>query len=89
MLCLQCGMIRTQIQLTEELARKLRQAARLQGVSMAEMVRRCLERGLEEQTTDRSAQYARAAALVGAFRDRADVGTVSTDHDAFLDEAFG
>jgi metal-responsive CopG/Arc/MetJ family transcriptional regulator len=88
MLCLQCAMVRTQIQLTEELARKLRRAARAQGVSMAEMVRRCLERGLEEQTSDRSAQYARAMALVGAFRDHEDASTVSVDHDEFLDEAF-
>ena len=82
-------MIRTQVQLTEELARKLRRAARAQGVSMAEMVRRCLERGLAEQTTDRAAQYARAAAVVGAFRDRDEDGTVSTDHDRFLDDSYG
>ena len=81
-------MIRTQIQLPEDLARRLRRAARTQGVSMAEMVRRCLERGLEEQVADRAAQYARASGLVGAFHDREDAPTVSADHDAFLDEAF-
>jgi hypothetical protein len=81
-------MVRTQIQLTDELALKLRRAARAAGVSMAEMVRRCLELGLEEQGTDRAARYARAAAVIGAFRDREDAAAVSSEHDAYLDRAF-
>jgi predicted DNA-binding protein len=81
-------MIRTQIQLTEELARRLRRAARARGVSMAEMVRRCVERGLAEESEDRSAQWAQAAALVGAFRDGSEPTMVSADHDEVLDRAF-
>jgi len=79
-------MIRTQIQLTEEQARKLRRAARLQGISMSEMVRRCLERGLAE-TTGRAERYARALPLAGMFRDREGASDVSERHDAYLDEA--
>jgi predicted DNA-binding protein len=81
-------MIRTQIQLSEEQARKLRRAARVQGVSMAEMVRRCIEQGLED-TTAHAARYARAASIVGKFSERGDDKDVSSRHDAYLDEAFG
>jgi hypothetical protein len=82
-------MVRTQIQLTEEQARRLRRAAREAGVSMAEMVRRCLERGLEEAGSTRRERYARAEHLIGAFWDRGGATNVSTDHDEYLDEAFG
>ena len=42
-------MIRTQIQLTEAQARKLRVRAREKGVSLAETIRRFVDRGLEEE----------------------------------------
>ncbi|MBI4476877.1 MAG: ribbon-helix-helix protein, CopG family, partial [Acidobacteria bacterium] len=42
-------MVRTQIQLTEQQARRLRAQARERGVSLAEMIRRCVEKGLAEE----------------------------------------
>lgn len=81
-------MVRTQIQLTEEQARKLRRAARSQGVSMAEIVRRCLESGIETETANRAERYQRAAQVVGAFRDREEAQDVSAEHDGYLDGAF-
>jgi len=79
-------MKRTQIQLREEQARRLKEAARLEGVSMAEMVRRCVDRALPELTRDRSERYAEALSVVGTFRSEQD--DLATDHDRYLDEAF-
>jgi hypothetical protein len=81
-------MIRTQIQLTEEQARRLRQAARERGVSMAEVVRRCIDRGLAAEVPDRAARYARAAELVGAFEDPTGSRRVAEGHDEYLDDAY-
>jgi hypothetical protein len=81
-------MVRTQIQLTEEQARRLRRAARAQGVSLAEMVRRCIELALDE-TTEHTTRYARASSLIGKFRDPAGASDVARNHDEYLDEAFG
>jgi plasmid stability protein len=81
-------MVRTQIQLTEEQARQLRVRAREQGLSLAEVIRRCVEKGLSEEAPDRAALYARAARLVGRYRDRRGARDVSTRHDEYLDEAF-
>ena len=79
-------MIRTQVQLTEEQMRKLRQAAREQGVSIAEIIRRCLDRGIGDELADRRGRYARAAGLVGAYRDRDEASDVADEHDRYLDE---
>ena len=81
-------MVRTQIQLTEQQARRLRDQARERGVSLAEMIRRYVEKGLSEETSDRGALYERAARVVGRFRDRRGARDVSSKHDRYLDEAF-
>jgi hypothetical protein len=81
--------IRTQIQLTEAQARRLRSIAREQGISVAEVVRRCVASALAARTVDRSALYARAAKLVGAFRDREGATDLAAGHDRHLDEAYG
>lgn len=39
-------MVRTQIQLTDQQARRVRAEARERGLSLAEMIRRYVERGL-------------------------------------------
>lgn len=80
--------IRTQIQLSEEQVRKLRRAARREGVSMAEAIRRLVDRGLGDEEADRARLYDRAAATVGRFRDRRGAKDVAKEHDAYLDEAF-
>jgi len=81
-------MIRTQIQLSEAQARKLKAAARRDGISLAEAIRRLVDRGLAEAGTDRAQRYERGAKVLGKFRDRRGARDVATQHDAYLDEAF-
>lgn len=79
-------MIRTQIQLEEDQYERLREAARLESVSLAEMIRRCVDRGLPELANDREARYARARAVLGAHRSgRHDIAEA---HDRELEDAF-
>lgn len=82
-------MVRTQIQLTDQQARRLRAQARERGLSLAEIIRRYVEKGLSEETSDRAALYDRATRVVGRFRDRRGARDVSSKHDQYLDEAFG
>ena len=81
-------MVRTQIQLTDQQARRLRVHAREQGLSLAEIIRRYVEKGLAEEKADRAALYDRAARVVGGFHDRRGARNVSSKHDRYLDEAF-
>lgn len=77
-------MLRTQVQLTDEQLRRVRRVARRDGVSLAEVVRRCIDVGLREQS--REELYARAAELVGAFEDPEGLRDLSRRHDEVLDE---
>lgn len=81
-------MIRTQIQLTEAQARKLRVRAREEGVSLAETIRRFVDRGLEEEKVDRANLYAHATRVIGRFADRHGAKDLARRHDDYLDEAF-
>jgi pyruvate/2-oxoacid:ferredoxin oxidoreductase beta subunit len=81
------AMVRTQVQLTEDQLRKLRRAARAQGTSVAEVVRRCIERGIDDEIPSWKERYARAARLIGRFRDRDGAKDVSLKHDAYIDDA--
>jgi hypothetical protein len=82
-------MLRTQIQLTEEQHRMLRAAAQQEGVSVAEVVRRCVVRFFKEAVPDRGELYASAAGLVGKFDDPKGATDLSERHDEYLDEAYG
>ncbi|HYU79937.1 MAG TPA: CopG family transcriptional regulator [Vicinamibacterales bacterium] len=82
-------MVRTQIQLTDQQARRLRAQARERGVSLAEIIRRYVEKGLSEDALDRGVLYDRAARAIGRFGDRHGARDVSSKHDRYLDEAFG
>lgn len=81
-------MIRTQIQLTEEQARRVRALARREGVSMAEIIRRGVEELLAAQEPARDDLWDAAAAVVGAFRDADGADDVARRHDEYLDESF-
>lgn len=81
-------MVRTQIQLTEDQHRKLRHAARREGVSLAEMVRRCVVRYFREETPAKDELYARAASAIGRFSDQEGRTDVAERHDEYLDEAY-
>jgi len=80
--------IRTQVRLSDSQARKLKTAARRDGISLAEVVRRLVDRGLADAETDRAQRYERGAKVVGKFRDRRGARDVATRHDAPLEEAF-
>ena len=80
-------MVRTQIQLTDRQARRLRAEARERGLSLAEIIRRYVEKGLSEEAPERAVLYERAARVVGRFRDRSRARDVSKNHDRYLDEA--
>ena len=78
------NMVRTQIQLTEEQAQALKALAARDGVSMAALVRRGVDRVLAE--SDEDAKWARALALVGKFR--SGTTDVARRHDDYLAEDF-
>jgi hypothetical protein len=82
------AVIRTQVQFTEEQARRLRRMARERGVSVAELVRRCVDHALQADAGGREALVANALRLVGAFRDRGDATDVAERHDDYLYKAF-
>jgi len=80
--------VRTQIQLTEQQARRLRAQAQERGLSLAEVIRRYVEKGLADEVPGRAALYERAAGLVGKYRDSAGTRDLSSRHDRHLAEAF-
>lgn len=81
-------MIRTQIQLTEVQSRKIREAARQSGVSTAEIIRRSIDRYLDQDAALTSASEGRLSALkvVGLFH--SGLHDVAVRHDEYLDEAY-
>jgi len=79
-------MVRTQIQLTDEQARRLRRLAAERGVSMAALVRDGVERVLAEQ--DREELWRRALSVVGKYRDREGARDVAENHDRYLEDAY-
>ena len=80
-------MIRTQVQLTEEQARALKEIAHRENASIAELTRRAIDQWL--QTTGAipmAERRRRALAVVGSFR--SGQTDVSDRHDAYLAEAY-
>jgi hypothetical protein len=81
-------MVRTQIQLTEQQSRQLKERAMLEGRSMAELIRWSVDAYLRSAgPSGRPERKRRALAAVGRFR--SGVSDLSTDHDRYLEEAFG
>ncbi|MBI5508589.1 MAG: ribbon-helix-helix protein, CopG family [Deltaproteobacteria bacterium] len=81
-------MIRIQVQLEEEVAARLRGAAKREGTSVAELVRRATDRMLEaDRSVSVSDRKARALAVCGRFGSGGADG--SERHDDYLGEAFG
>jgi hypothetical protein len=76
-------MIRTQIQLTEEQARALKDLAAQRGVSMAELIRQAAEHLLAENS--KRDKRRRALEAIGRFPGPSDL---STNHDAYLAEDY-
>jgi hypothetical protein len=80
--------IRTQIQLTEQQSLRLRQAARRSGVSTAEVIRRSVDRFLEQDAAAPAGGATRLAALEVVGRFHSGLRDISERHDDYLDEAY-
>lgn len=80
------SMIRTQIQLNETQAAKLKRIAAARGVSMAEVIREAVDRLPDRD--DRDERWTRALAAVGKGRDRDGATDVSIRHDDYLAEIY-
>ena len=78
-------MRRTQIQLSDEDARALKELAARRGVSMAQMIRDGVANILRE--SDNARKWQRALALVGRFS--SGESDISERHDDYLSEDFG
>ncbi len=79
-------MIRTQIQLTEEQAAKLKRLAAARDVSMAEVIREAVDRLPDRD--DPAERWARALSAVGIGHDKGGKTDVSVRHDEYLAEIF-
>jgi hypothetical protein len=80
-------MIRTQIQLTERQAERLKATAARRGVSMAELIRQSVDHLLAGAEAPSEKDLRRkAAAAAGRFR--SSPGDVSVRHDDYLSDAF-
>lgn len=82
-------MVRVQIQLDPTRHRQLKKRAKRQGVSVAEIVRRCIDADLQAREGEASAdRVRRALSVVGKYADPAGATHVARDHDATLAEAY-
>ncbi|MGH6900331.1 MAG: ribbon-helix-helix protein, CopG family [Geminicoccaceae bacterium] len=79
-------MVRTQVYLSEEQHRALRQAARREGISMTALLRRLVERELLGKF--KRQDYAKDAIMALANLGRSDRSDISQNHDEALAEAF-
>ena len=80
-------MVRTQIQLTEEQAMKVKKIAARRGVPMAEVIRDAVEGAIRmDMLTVPEDRRKRALDVVGKFR--SGKGNISKRHDDYLTEAF-
>lgn len=78
-------MIRTQISLTEDQARRLRRVASRRGVSMAAVIRDAIDRVIPASSDEQIQRIDRALALAGKFD--SGLSDVSERHDDYLAEA--
>ncbi len=83
-------MVRTQIQLPEEMHRRLKAWANRVGISMSEAVRRCVADRLAAERLElgRQGLVREAMAVVGKYADPAGPSRVAKDHDEHLSEAY-
>ncbi|QUL99372.1 MAG: ribbon-helix-helix domain-containing protein [Candidatus Fermentithermobacillus carboniphilus] len=81
-------MVRTQVQLTEEQFEALKAMSAASGVSLAEIVRRAVDRMISEyRGSERDDCISRAIAVAGKFR--SGLGDLSVEHDKYFVEAMG
>lgn len=81
-------MIRTQIQLTEEQSRKVKEVAQREDISMAEVIRRAVDHWIATYgDMSRAERKRRALSAMGRFS--SGVGDLAENHDSYLAEAYG
>jgi len=80
-------MVRTQIQLTEDQARKLKEISLSSDESVASLIRNAIDRFLLTGKPNRSAQYRQAMSVAGKYK--TEQPDTSVEHDRYLEEAFG
>ena len=79
-------MVRTQVQLTDEQARKLKQLAATEGHSVAELIRRSVDTMLATTAAlDTDERRERALSVIGQFSGPPDL---AAEHDRYLEEAY-
>jgi predicted DNA-binding protein len=83
-------MVRTQIQLPDEMHRRLKAWANRIGISMSEAVRRCVAERLagEQLELGQDGLVREAMAVVGKYADPEGESRVAKDHDEHLSEAY-
>ncbi len=80
-------MIRTQIQLTDAQARRIKRIAATRHVSMAEVIRTSVDAFLQEsEQDDRASRKGQALSVIGRFS--SGTKNLSREHDRHLAEAF-
>ena len=80
-------MVRTQIQLTEQQARALKQLAAREGKSMAELIRNSVDNLLRASVLPEAGDaHKKAIAAAGRFHD--GPRDLSLEHDRYLQESF-
>ena len=79
-------MVRTQIQLTEEQAEKLRELSAVRRESVAALIRKAVDQLIVSGNPDRSTLYRQAASVIGKYQ--SDRDDISINHDRYLEQAF-
>jgi hypothetical protein len=79
-------MNRTQIQLTEEQHKLLREISQDTREPIAALIRKAVDQFLLTRRPDRYYLYKQAQAVVGKYE--AGIPDISTDHDRYLEDAF-
>jgi hypothetical protein len=79
-------MVRTQIQLTDEQAKRLRELSATSRESVAALIRKAVDQFIFSGNPDRSALYRQAEPVVGKYISDSD--DISIRHDRYLEEAF-
>jgi len=79
-------MVRTQIQLSEEQAVRLKELAHAGNESVASIIRKALDQFLLSQKPDHRTLYRKALAVVG--KHNAGLHNVSLEHDRYLEEEY-
>ncbi len=80
-------MVRTQIQLSEDQAQKLREMSLSSHESVASLIRNAIDRFLATANPNRSTQYRQALSLAGKYT--TEQPDTAVEHDRYLEKAFG